>query len=679
MKSSFYWMIALFVSLLLVMPLLTACDDDDDDDDDAADDDATDDDMADDDTAADDDDDDNDDDDDTPPPIYNEDCAEGPVLAFNFSTSPMIVPYPNDLYTVPDASTLSGHRVKVDGNLPAPFGAMAGLGVLKFVTDPMNTLDGFSTLADLYVPTGTESRPASWPDEFDPAVADSIFLMVDDPESEFDGEMAPVTAELRAGAVQLRPFKPLREHTHYVLVVTRALKPKGDECYQAGPTMRRIWDEFYGYESPEIGDRYGNALATLEELGLALDRILAIADFTTLYATKDLAGIREQMDDLLSSHPPTVDNWQYVNNSQPGLEGYLFADMDTPKFQNQFGEWERDGKGGIVLQGWEDVELLISLPDPSTSDFQQPYPLVIHGHGVGGFKDQITSISSEFADAGFAMIAIDAVCHGPRAPIPYNPTASLMCYFDFLHPLTFRDNFRETMANHLWLSRAIKEALGNVDKIPYPNGDGVPDFDLENIYYASVSLGSIHGGIYAAIEDQVDAYVLSSAGAKFIGIALEGPYMGSFVDIAELLDQMLPDLHATDAVWMLGHMAQHILDAADPANYLMHVMEDPLLEDHTPWILQQSSSDDFMLGGLSGAYFARAAGYPQFNPYVWDAGVPHADLPYTGSGFYQYDTDEHFFFWMDTGLGPAYREQGLHYLRTHKESGEAEVIDPLAR
>jgi hypothetical protein len=665
-------MLILLVALLVATFALGACGDDDDDNDDAADDDVADDDDND-ATPGDDD----DDDDATPPPEFDETCPAGPALSFNLQTTPMIVPYPNDLYTVADATTLSGRRVNIDGTMTRPLGSLVKISLLKFVVDSVNTLDGFGTFADLYMPTGMATKPIAWPDQIDPGLGDAMFVMVDDATSAFDGEFAPVTVEERAGALQLRPYKPLHEATHYVLVATRGLTPKGGECFKAAADMRRLWDEFYGYEDAGIGARYHDSLAHLEQLGLQLDRILAISDFTTLHATRDLNHVRGQLDKLAQTNPPEIAGWEYVNNGQPGLNGYVFGTVNTPVFQDDSGVWRRDANGDLIVQGHEEIELVLSLPDPATSKFQQPYPIVLHGHGVGGFKDQLTSLSSDFAVEGFAVLAIDSVCHGPRAPIPFNPTSSLLCYFDFFHPLRFRDNFRETIANHLWLTRAIKESLADVDILPWPDGDGVADFDVSNLYYAAVSLGSIHGGIYSAVEDNVDAYVNSSAAAKFIGIALEGPYMGSFVDIARMLDGMMPDLHAEDALWMVGHLAQHVLDAADPANYLMHTEQEPLME-HVPWVLQQSSSDDYMLGGLSGAYFARSAGWPQFNPYVWDAGVPHVDLPHVGSGFYQFNTDEHFFLWMDTGLGPAYREQALHYFRSHKETGEAEVIDPLA-
>jgi len=673
-KASVYLMLlGLFLGALVVG---SACDDDDDDDD-----------NNDDHSLPPDDDDDNDDaspvdddDDDTTPALpYDETCPGGPVFPFDLTGEPRIVPYPNDLYTTVDDTSLTGVRVQIDGRMPRPLSALAGMGLFAFVIDAINTLNGFSTLADLYVPVDDETKPASWPDEVDPGIQDGIFVMVDDPAGPYHGEFAPVTLETRYGALQLRPFKPLRENTHYVLVVTRALLPKESACYRAAPQIVRLVEGYTGYQPDEtLGRRYDDSLAHLEALGLSAGKILAIADFTTLWATQDLLDVSGTLDELAADDPPQISDWTIQYSSAEGIYGYLRGTLPTPIFQNDAGEWVYNAQGELAAQSWEDVEVMLSLPREDAHPGGQPYPIVIHAHGVGGDKTSLTAVAPDFARGGFAVIGIDAVCHGTRGT--GIPQMDLLCYFDFFHPLTFRDNVRETIADHVWLARAVKR-LGAMDVIPYPDGDGVPDFDVSNIYFASVSLGSINGGVYSAVESEVDAYVFSSAGAKYIGIALEGPYMGILVQIAELLDGMMPALHATDLVWMIGHAAQHILDAADPANYLPHTINDPLLPDHAPYVLQQSSSEDYMLGGLSGAYFCRAGGWTQFNPYVWEAacGPPHESLPYQGSGFYQYDTDEHFYFWMSTGLGPAYRAQALHFYRTHKETGVAEIIDPLAK
>ena len=44
--------------------------------------------------------------------------------------------------------------------------------------------------------------------------------------------------------------------------------------------------------------------------------------------------------------------------------------------------------------------------------------------------------------------------------------------------------------------------------------------------------------------------------------------------------------------------------------------------------------------------------------------------------FYQFNTDEHFGLWEETPFGDQVRGQALHFLKTHYETGVAEVIAP---
>lgn len=668
--------------LALILVALTAgnfaCDSDEDDQEDKDDseneesDDDSDDDISDD-----------DDDDDVTPATYTESCPDGPVFSFDLESTPKVIPYPSNLYLIEDAFTKSGYRVQLDGNTALPMGRLAGMALFNFITKDLNTLDGFSTQADLYMPVGkTEPNVQKFPPEFDPSVSDSLFVMVDDENSEFNGELAPIGARLLNGIVHLRPAYALRRATHYIVVATRALTPKYETCYSASDSMRNVWEAWANEQKDDaLYGKYSDSLTHLKDKGLDPSEILSISEFTTLDTVCDLNDARMVLNQRAIDMPPSFKSWNPDATTHPYVQSYSTATLPTPIFQNGNGIWERNGQGELVVQSTEDVEILMSFPKDNATVEGQPYPVILYGHGLGDHKESFmeSGLGNYMAGNGFAMIGMDNMCHGDRAPIPHDPVTSLLCYFNFLDPLNFRDNIRESLANQMWLARAVKEALGSVDMIP-DGGDGIMDFDVDHIYYMAISLGSIQGGTFAALEENLDAAVMASAGGKWTGIALEGPYMGGFVDIAELIDRIVPDLNAEELLWTVGNMAQHILDSSDPANFLTHMRDEPIpgLESHDPDIFQQGASEDYMIGGVSGAYYCRAAGWPQMNPYAWDVGyVEHEDCPYSGSGFYQYDTDEHFLLWMSGTMGDAVREQAVHFLKTNMETGIGEIIDPM--
>ncbi len=666
MRFQKQFMILLF-ALMVCAFAFAGCGDDDDDDNDSgdSDDDANDDvnDDADDDDA----------DDDTAPV---DSCPDGPDFDFNVESTPMVVPYPNNAYTVEDETTLTGMRVQIGGNVAEPFGQLARIGLAAFLVDAMNTMNGFSTAADLYIPLSVEPDAETIPDEIDPAATDGVVLMVADENSTHNGEFAPFTLEWKNNAFFIRPYLPLRENTRYVLAATTALRPADEACYRPSVSMLRVISDYREQKASSDSDIYFAGFEALEAAGIALEEILSISVFNTLWATKDLDDVRKELDRLAEENDPEIIGWEFEADSNDDLEGYMTARLVTPVFKGDNGTWDRDGEGNLEVQAWHNIEFLLSLPAADASGDGQPFPIILYGHGVGDSKESLKTLASRFAQDGYAFLGIDFPCHGPRAPIPYDPTTSVLCYFDFFNPLTFRDNLRETISNLMWLARAAKKMDG-LDLIP-DGGDETPDFDTDHLNFLGISVGAINGGTLTALEENVEAYILSSAGAKLSGIAIEGNYLSELVTIAELIDPLIPGLNVEDLVWMIGGMYQHVLDAGDPFNYLPHTIQDPLVDGYIPDVLQQCPAEDFMLGGIAGDYAARAAGWPQLEPYVRDVGwVRHETCPYEGSGLFQFDTDDHFAIWRSSVMGSAFRAQAINFLQTKKENGVGQIINPL--
>ncbi|NLH49003.1 MAG: hypothetical protein GX444_10415 [Myxococcales bacterium] len=641
-------------------------DDDSSSDDDAVDDDTT----ADDDT----DDDDVDDDDSTVTP-YPESCANGPVFSFDLASRPMVVPFPNDLYTIEDAQSRTGRRVHIDEDTARPIGAMAAVRPLKFLIDAFNDLNGFSTLADIYLPTGEEPAWATLPDLTGPSGEDGVFLMADDPGSSADGLFVPLKFDFRSPDLHLTPWFPLKENTHYILVATRGLAPQG-RCYQASESMREIWRAWIDGTADETTERYRAALTRLDGLGVPPDQILSIADFTTGWITRDLEAAVGKLDTLFESSPSAFRDWEIVPDGDPSLWATAHAVFDVPIFKPDGEPWAFDSNGTPIVDHYETLRAYFTIPAAEATPGGQPYPIVIFEHGIMSDMHELRPpFTTEIARRGFAMIAIDAICHGDRLPPGTGEVGQLLCFFDIFHPGAMRDNFRETASNFVWLTRAVA-TLKDVDL----DGNGTPDFDTTRIYGVGSSFGSGMGGMSASVDRNVEAQVLNASGAKLTNVLVDGGAAPVFLVISLIEKLLLPEEPITDFIRILMDLLQSILDPADPANYVMHAIDDPLeiMEGHQPQILQQSGAFDEEIGGPSGGWLCRAGGWPQMIPYVWDAGVPHVTAPYEGSAFYQFDTSEHHLIFDDDPLSPATREQIFHFLETHFNTGIGEIIDPLA-
>ncbi len=614
-------------------------------------------------------------DDDADDENYPETCENGSVFDFFLDSTPLTVPYPNNIYTVGDPDQHTGLRINVDENATRPIGL--AMGKLGFLDEAYNSLGGFSTVADMYIPLSAEPRPDTLPDAEDPGIGDSVFLMVADEGSPFDGEFAPFTSEWQPRSIRLQTWKPLRENTHYVLVATRKLAPREDRCYRASTDMRDIIENRAG--ASELSGRYEPYIQMLEGRGFDRGQLLAISDFTTLCATCDLNEVRQILDEQAETDPPQWADWQITPNGNAAIDSYATAVLDAPKFQDAGGVWTRDENGDLVAHDTEELSVLLSLPAISEGAAQQPFPIIVFGHGAISRKESLKSLAPYFAERGFAMAGINAVCHGDRIESS-DEVAIALCYFNFFEPLHWRDNIRQTASDHLWLVHALKN-LGEVDEIPYETGgDGIPDFDTDHVYYIGHSLGTIHGGVFSALESNIDTWVLTMAGANYVWIGFYTYVVQPVVEVISVIESVFPGVRLVDTVKLIGVMLQNILDAGEPANYLMHLVNDPLpgLEDVDRQVLQIGAAFDETLGGFSGAYFNRAGGWPQLEPYVWDTGAGSAQAPCVGSAFYQYDTADHQLPFRSTDQGAASREQMAHFFQTKLDTGVGQIIDSSA-
>jgi len=657
-------------SILALLLLLTfACADDDDsstssgqDDDSDGDDDNND--TVDDDTL---DDDDNDDNDTEPPPEYPESCPEGPVFTFDLTSTPRIVPYPNDLYLIDEPQSPTGKRVHIDGNTTRPIGATAASPLLGWFIKAYNQLNGFSTLADLYLPVGVEPVAES--------IEAGLLIFIDDPSSPYDGWPVAFDTEWREPHLYLTPRFPLKENTHYLLVVTRQLRSAQD-CYRASESMREIWTAWAtGAKDDEI-EHHAALLDKLYTIGVDPDQVLAVADFTTGWMTRDLAAAKQTLAAMAATEPSAFTDWQITPDADPRLFATATAVFDVPIFKPRGGAWAFDEEGMPVVDHVESVKAYFTVPAQDAHPNGQPYPILLFQHGMFNSKTEMRPpFTTDIAAEGFAMVAIDAVCHGDRLPAWMGDIGQFFCFYDIFDPPAWRDNFRESVANWIWLGRCLP-MLAEVDL----DENGIPDFDVDHVYSIGASLGSILGGPYSALEENIDAFILAAAGGKFASIAREGE-AAPYFEIIEWLDRLLnPDQPVTHFLGMLLDIIQSILDPADPANFAVHTVQDPLpvVDGHVPQVFQQGSAYDEVIGGPSGGWLCRAGNWPQITPYAWDVGMPHVSAPYSGSAFYQTDTDDHTLL-FDTGDdGAATREQVFHFLRTHLDSGVGEIIDPFS-
>ena len=231
------------------------------------------------------------------------------------------------------------------------------------------------------------------------------------------------------------------------------------------------------------------------------------------------------------------------------------------------------------------------------------WPVVIYQHGVVVDREYMLPVADAFADAGFAVVAIDLPLHGVTdkndplyatdthaayAGLIPPGTGSIERTFDldlntnkgytvvpdsppdgvidptgshFLNlesPVTARDNFREAAADLITLQRS----LPNLAQSPVP----IP-VDMTRIHYVGHSGGGIAGTMFMAVTPPavIPAATLANTGGNWALLAQTSPSFAPDVLAALAAKGILPGTTLFANFW---RDIQTIVDSGDPINYI---------------------------------------------------------------------------------------------------------------
>jgi dienelactone hydrolase len=419
----------------------------------------------------------------------------------------------------------------------------------------------------------------------------------------------------------------LRDGTRYAAFATTAIR--GAE----GGAVRRAGDLSSGLASDERWRTTAEALAELGELGEldGGDRIAGLTVFTTQRATAALVAAR---DAFAGAPAPTLTfDPALVFRTRPKLNavfGTAARATDGPRAGLE--RWGSDNPTGMahehvgVLATGTTTSLRFRRDDTGTDltddetfdladgaprvvavepipvtfilpDTQPPpdgYPVVIYGHGLGAGRDQLLAFAEPLTSQGYALVGIDMADHGSRYQDVdagsnlaagksgftgdrtlrdgFGDVTGLATTFDFfegfLNVAAVRDSIRQSALDLSRLVQLLKQpgldlsALGAGTKL-----------DTRRIAYLGESFGTVVGTLFAAIEPDVDLYVLNVPGGGILDLLLPTsaeigslalPIISTIYNPTAPLDRWSP---------LIGLM-QAVLDGADPLTYAPHVLRD---------------------------------------------------------------------------------------------------------
>jgi len=252
-----------------------------------------------------------------------------------------------------------------------------------------------------------------------------------------------------------------------------------------------------------------------------------------------------------------------------------------------------------VVTSTQTIPLIMAVPNEA-SGFTKPaagWPVLIYGHGLGGNRTHALTVADAAAAAGFAVIAIDAPLHGisPDDPalaplyIENTPFADVanertfdVDYVDNATGAPGPDGIVDASGTHMinlasTLTSRDNARQGNADlsilavtipSISY-DGDVLPDLDGSTILYTSISMGSILGTPFVAVEPTVNnAFLSVPMGGLARGLEASptfGPSIRAGLEAAAGLVPGTPEYEQFFIVF------QTVFDAADPINWSAEV------------------------------------------------------------------------------------------------------------
>ena len=479
--------------------------------------------------------------------------SAGVIVNFDLST-PSVGPFPTDFLTMPDPSQKTSLRI----NLPLPDCTAQPNNCAEATA--LNQLDGFALQPRISVQFSGPIDPTTLQNGIVLVWLDN--LTNDEQGLAATGTISAVNQVIYDPTTQTAYAKPndfFDQHRHYALVITDAVHDIVGDPVQADPNFAACTQT----PASDYCTALGNALSNLSTL-VAPQNVIAASMFTTMTATSWL----EQARDMVANGGPvpimqngssvTAANIVSVNlhaqvMANPagfqdfpqtipsatfiGVDRIVFDTFTSPNFLNSQQYIPNTATGVSLAAALTTNSVVVHTYVPSSKMPANGYPVIIFGHGFGeNSLESPTIVASNFAQQGFAVMAINVVGHGYGSQstvqiknkdgstvtfssggrgVDLDGDGQILDYEGCVVgvPVSFglRDCLRQTVVDLMQLVHAIKGGVLLED------ASGVR-LDPSRIYYAGISLGGIYGAMLHAVDPNIQVAALCSGGGSNIDI-----------------------------------------------------------------------------------------------------------------------------------------------------------------
>ncbi len=539
-------------------------------------------------------------------------------------------PYPNNYWTEPDASTVTGMRLALPGvimptNLeglrsdPTAFNEMDGFspGIAAMTHLPGATTAGLATpdsieaslAADsptVIINADTGERLAHWVDIDEYVVQAKV--RVDAGEDDPDFNIARDIDDLRQEqAFMLRPAVRPEDATRYIVAIRNVVDADGT-ALAASPGFTALRDR-NDTDDQIIASRrphFEQLFTTLAEHGIERDELQIAWDFTTASRENNTGAMLHIRDEALANYPQGVPYTITVNSEGllGGMACRLEVDFDVPLYTTK-------GESGALLNLGDDgmpeqngsFSYGATLVIPMSAQTEAA-PLVAFGHGQLGAKEQVLGVQA------FAIIENLAFFGMDWKGFASDDVATVIDAFlggDMSDFRAIPERMHQGFLNFIMAMRTLSvEANGgpSTHLNEVLNSDcGGAALDGDKRYYFGGSQGGILGATLMALSTDMERGLLAVPGQSYNLLLNRSVNFDPFA-------APLYSLYNWNALDMQMNLAliQGLWDRAEPTGYSKYIRNNTLPGTPSHEVLIQVSKADHQVTNLGAHIMARTIG-----------------------------------------------------------------------
>jgi pimeloyl-ACP methyl ester carboxylesterase len=631
------------------------------------------------------------------------------VIPYDRTDLSRMAPFPDDYWLAPDPSTPTGYRVE----LSVPPGEPDAVLLYSALISETRSLDGFSPTGGIVIKLSAAPDAASLPLTPEASLEPSATMRLFDvtPGSATLGQripfqLSPISRTLEGQEIDhslvLYPSIPLTPKGRYAMVVTTDARTEDARRFGPSPPTASVLGVEQPGEAPEI-TKARNLLTDGVLDVLADERVvsppvrvsdIAVVFRITVRSTDDIPLTPLSMKEQILSGPPPSYTIESVSTGFGSVSAVVRGTWQAPNWRESEYFISRDEGGNPEITGSLSVPFVLALPRAAEIG---PVPVVMFQHGSPGSAEGVVlEARSTLAEAGFAVIGFtDALNRELGHDLDYQNT---VLFQTLVLERRFPDFAMQTYGDQMAFLRVI-EQLGSLDRVPLPDGDGVPDLDLEApLTYVGLSMGSVHGSAFLTYAPEIKAAAIAAGAQRQAEQYFNG---GDFIDnFPPALRALLPNVTPTD-FWVVLSIFQMIFDHQDAHQHAAFLYRNRLELAGTTRkasvLLQEGVGDSTVPSNVTRSLAWTFGPIPHLEP-VWDptpilepiTGPVMANIdPETTAAFYQFvpagipgiaptpgceNEPEGHFCPQDA---PEAQLQRALFLRSAVEEAAPTIVDPL--